>query len=447
MNNNLTSINSEIISNKDSHCQYEYSTNIVYNKNTYKLNMVVDNNSNKNGNILHIDIGLDNEIDKYKCNLTYERLLRKARMFEAIDCNNVLSIFDTIKTVFNSSSNIFITNKDSLTNHKNNYSLFIDNQNSFLILTIYISFNSKSSFPLELYLYKNDSKQYNYIIENIKKTISNLKLETLTLQKENRLNINDLDALCEENFNLKEEYNNIRMSINNETTKSIEDLKISEAEKIENCENKLKILKKNLILASNNQQKVNINNIAIYLPIIKENERDELLKKWFGFLNENFSLILIYDSVNNGANSKYFHDKVDGRVQTLVFIETREGRRFGGYTKLLWDVNKNSGKNNFDGCFKQNDEDAFIFSLDKKRKFNCNDMDYVIYSNLNNGPCFGKGDIVIADNFTEEESSSNIQNSYGKKDELEVNYLSNTYLAGNIYFIVKRIEVYQVVFK
>ena len=58
----------------------------------------------------------------------------------------------------------------------------------------------------------------------------------------------------------------------------------------------------------------------------------------------------------DGFSAKDFHSKCDGKDYTVAFIETKNGRRFGGFTEVKWDQSETWKKG----------PNSFIFSLDNK---------------------------------------------------------------------------------
>ena len=60
----------------------------------------------------------------------------------------------------------------------------------------------------------------------------------------------------------------------------------------------------------------------------------ERLKKDEKFKNKNIQLNLIFKATKDGENSSDFHKKCDGMAQQLVFIKTKKGKIFGGYTEI-----------------------------------------------------------------------------------------------------------------
>ena len=69
---------------------------------------------------------------------------------------------------------------------------------------------------------------------------------------------------------------------------------------------------------------------------------------------------LIYKATIDTDRAEIFHQKCDRAQRTLVVIESISDRRFGGYTTQSW-----AG----DGIDKD-DEEAFVFSLDKLQIYN-----------------------------------------------------------------------------
>ncbi len=369
-------------------------------------------------NILYLSL-TTNKIDYYKSYFTHERLLRK---------NNSLSF---LTSTLIDAYNLIIKYLE-----ESSYNLLVDKEKAFSLLIIdKLSDGLNQVDSLEIFLYKNDSNKYEESIENLKNNIILVKEESTALEKEINNDIEALTLLINENLQLKKDFTDLKSYLNTKTEEAIEKFKNDNLYAIDNNEIKLKITKKDLIVASSSI-KVEKKLLFKYLPILLDSER-ELLKTWFN--TDKFELILAFDSIINGNTSNAFHQKCDGKVQTITFIESEQGRRFGGYTKLLWNSDENEK-------YKGNDPSAFIFSLDKRIKLQSNNDNIIIYCDNNYGPCFGKGDIIISDNFNQQESSSRLLNSYGKH-ELSEKTRTNIYLAGIENFIVKRIEVYQVIFK
>ena len=86
------------------------------------------------------------------------------------------------------------------------------------------------------------------------------------------------------------------------------------------------------------------------------NEIDFILSR-FKDKNKKISLNLLFKATRDGQKSSDFHTKCDGKTHQLIFIKTKKGVIFGGYTKEGF----NSRGTNI------NDKEAFVFSFSKKK--------------------------------------------------------------------------------
>ncbi|CAF1002697.1 unnamed protein product, partial [Brachionus calyciflorus] len=156
--------------------------------------------------------------------------------------------------------------------------------------------------------------------------------------------------------------------------------------------------------------------------------------------NQNFKLL--YRGTKDGFNASDFHRKCDGKNNTLTIIKTDKSFIFGGFTGAAWSSDE---KYVFD-------ENSFVFSLKNNEKtkyfMNCKDPNEAIYCSKNLGPCFGKGDISIADQSNmSNKNKSNLGNSYEEEDSKDEDYDMSYLLAGSKLFNVAEIEVFQKVYR
>ena len=206
--------------------------------------------------------------------------------------------------------------------------------------------------------------------------------------------------------------------------------------RIKNLENKiinLNYLENDIIQQNtlNNKKKKEKNpyknSFSKFSQIIqKDYEKEKIIRNWIN-PEKGIDFFLLFKMSEDGVNSKDFHNKCDRKGATLILIETTKGYKFGGYTPLNWD---NTG-------FKT-DDDTFIFSINNMEKINKiekNKDDYSINGNINRGPIFGNGDIVIMDDMKKGKFICNEISSF-----LTDLKLSN----GEKDFEVKEIEVFQV---
>jgi hypothetical protein len=87
---------------------------------------------------------------------------------------------------------------------------------------------------------------------------------------------------------------------------------------------------------------------------------------------------LIFRASSEGYESKDFHRVCNGKKNTLIFIKTKDGRRFGGFTDLEWDQSNSYKKGG----------NSFIFSLDNKEVYLKNEDVYEIGCFNSYGPDF-----------------------------------------------------------
>ena len=112
----------------------------------------------------------------------------------------------------------------------------------------------------------------------------------------------------------------------------------------------------------------NPKNLLVVSKIIKTEEEIDFIKKIIkekkfqklGFNPNNFSLNLIYRATRDGDMGQNFHKLCDGLSPILLLIKTTHNVRFGGYTETYFEGTKE--------YLGKKDDNAFIFSLDKKRR-------------------------------------------------------------------------------
>jgi hypothetical protein len=176
-----------------------------------------------------------------------------------------------------------------------------------------------------------------------------------------------------------------------------------------------------------------VNKKSIENSEIVSDDEIGLIRNWIDEKNaDKVSFKLLYRSSLHGKTGRNFHRKCDFRGKTITFIKTLEGRRFGGYSNLSWQPSS--------GMWLSDDASAFVFSLDHKSKFTCNDQSFVIHSNSDYGPIFGAGfDLAIFPDFSGD-SYSNFPHSYGKNEGAEQLLLTG----GECNFTPIEIETYLV---
>ena len=162
--------------------------------------------------------------------------------------------------------------------------------------------------------------------------------------------------------------------------------------------------------------------------IHKYAEVDEIVSKIQLKLKAGVKFMILYRASVDGDRASVFHKKCDGHQMTLVLVETTKGVRFGGFTTKTWDGH----------CIKKIDNDAFVFSLDKKRIYDVEKNEFAIGGYPKFGPVFFGCQIRIYDNcFVKGGSTCHRGLNYKTNEEFELN-------KGEQKYIVKEIEVYNI---
>ena len=307
--------------------------------------------------------------------------------------------------------------------------------------------NQVDSLNKDFYAVDNQNNEIRKMYEELENESNNYKLQIEELSKENEM----LRAQVEE-------LNNNFTLINNE---------------LENIKNENNLFKNNL----EEQQKNNMNEELIN-KIIEENniykqkaEENELLRKQIEELqfqlqngqerqeeddqgkevkgdiihdikelemitkkinkdeDKRIIINLLYKASVDGDKASAFHEKCDDAQNTIVLVETKNGKRFGGFTTCSWSGN----------CVDKNDPQAFIFSFDKMKTYDNIPGDEAIGCYPKFGPIFLGCQIKIFDNaFTKGGTTFEKELNFNTEEDYELT-------GGDRVFEVKDIEVYEVI--
>ena len=221
-------------------------------------------------------------------------------------------------------------------------------------------------------------------------------------------------------------------------TKSI--LEINKIEKFNNKKIKIKFTSEKdeeineLIKKIQNFGKINeISNSKLESEIITEEIDVDFIKERLNPENKNIEFHLIYKCNENNDTPKIFHEKCDGKQNVILFIETTEGIKFGGYTSIGF---------NSTSC-ETKDNKAFIFSIDKKKIYNVKTDQNAIFCFTGSGPCFcGTSNFNIYirnNNFLKQKchTSKCYNNKYEINSDFELNNSKEN-------FFIKKLEIFQV---
>ena len=198
---------------------------------------------------------------------------------------------------------------------------------------------------------------------------------------------------------------------------------------INNLENMYKKLNSELKLINNQLNEKNELNNKEYTPKILSSNKEDLFFKdstilsideknvisnWF---NNNFNFKMIYKAKRDGDTAEAFHNKCDGKKNNIIIIQIQNGIKFGGYTSKSWE-----------GEEYKEDSEAFVFSINKKKKYpikeNYNFYKNAIYCNPDHGPRFGGGrEIFILDNCCKtNQNECNSPDSYQTNSKSELTF-------------------------
>ena len=158
--------------------------------------------------------------------------------------------------------------------------------------------------------------------------------------------------------------------------------------------------------------------------IVKLEEEDTIMT-WFDKKPSKFNKLL--DSKIDGDSTNAFENKCAKKYPTMVFVKSTNGYRFGGFTTVLW-TNGSYGKDN----------KAFLFSLDRKEKYNITNENYANFLSSGSNFFFGGAALCIYNNCTSNKSNYVSNSSF---TTVPANYAIN---GGEQYFTVSSYEVYQI---
>ena len=158
---------------------------------------------------------------------------------------------------------------------------------------------------------------------------------------------------------------------------------------------------------------------------ILNNESKKMLLSWLP--RKPIKITLLLNSNIDGDSTSTFMDKCSGKCPTLAVIKTTKGNIFGGYTTQLWKQGKVQDRN------------AFVFSIDKKKKYNIKNPEYAIGFENNYFWMFGYSynTIVCRNNCTKTNDNYVDNKSYDIPEQYELN-------EGERNFTVKSFEIYYI---
>ena len=260
--------------------------------------------------------------------------------------------------------------------------------------------------------------------------IIKVKKNSLNNEKINEILFNELNEIKTE---LKEE------KIKNENLKKIVDELVKKNNLLENKVKELLDWKNSQLIKKEKNKDDNNINEQIDSKIIKTKEEIELLSKRLtskGFIkNSKVIFNLLYRASRDGDSPHDYHNKCDGKSNTLCVIQTIKGCKFGGYT----DTTISSGD-----CLDVKDPNAFVFSLNKNKTYeNLKKENYAVCHSKNWGPIFRGDAFAVWDknffSYNEHRVGTKSSSNYGiMNEDYEINN-------GDSNFGIKELEVFQII--
>ena len=326
-----------------------------------------------------------------------------------------------------------------------------------------LSKKENSSLKSENENLRNELNQYKEEYDKIKKEFASLQNNTANIQDQNKelLKIketyesqiqiaqNNLEQLTKDNETLKQnltllsnqneslisENNSLK---NNQKKSSYSDDEIKnlmeelntyrlKAQESELLKKQLEELQYQIQVLQERQEEDEVKEVKG--DIIHDMSELEMITKKINKENKRIIINLLYKASADSDSAAVFHEKCDGANNTIVLVETTDGKRFGGYTTKSWKGN----------CEEKADTDAFIFSFDKMKTYDNIPGDDAIGCYPKFGPIFLGCQIKIFDNaFTKGGTTFEKELNFNTEEDYELT-------GGNRTFGVKDIEVYEVI--
>ena len=269
---------------------------------------------------------------------------------------------------------------------------------------------------------------YEKEMQNIQNNIEQLTKDNETLKQNLELASNQNEALINEINMLKS--NQQKLNNNEEEIKHlVEEL---DAYKIKAQENdllkkKIEEMEYQIQVMQEHQEEDDVKEVKG--DIIHDMNELEMITKKINKENKRIIINLLYKASADSDSAAVFHNKCDEANNTIVLVETKDGKRFGGYTTKSWKGN----------CVEKSDPEAFIFSFDKMKTYDNIPGDDAIGCYPKFGPIFLGCQIKIFDNaFTRGGTTFEKELNFNTEEDYELTGGSRT-------FEVKDVEVYEVI--
>ncbi len=249
-------------------------------------------------------------------------------------------------------------------------------------------------------------------------------LEEIIKDINEKYNNNNLN-LKEDNFKIYFNFNNEILFYLNKNNNNNNDLILSLSNKIYDLS---KIISYQSSIISTFSKKINnLENILNVFSLLSNDDMN-LLKNFISPTNLNeIDFKLIYKKFLHGIDIQNYHNLIDNQGPTITIIKTKDNFKFGAYTT------QNIDKSDLYKI----DENAFLFSLNLKEKYNTKDKYHSIkcYNKASEVNFFGKGPDL--------DPRDLIEGNLNPKTFLNDLRLNNNKRS----FYIEDMEVYKVIFK
>ena len=295
--------------------------------------------------------------------------------------------------------------------------------------------------------FENQNNEIRKMYEELENENLNYKNQVDQLSKENELLAqqleemknnytiinNEIESIKNENNLLKNSVDEQRNGGNNEEVinKLMEENNMYKlkAEENESLKKQIEELQYQLQMGQDRQEEEDEQGKEVKGDIIHDISELEMITKKINKENKKIIINLLYKASVDGDLASAFHEKCDQAENTIVLVETKKGKRFGGFTTCSWSGN----------CVDKNDPEAFIFSFDKMKTYDNIPGDEAIGCYPKFGPIFLGCQIKIFDNaFTKGGTTFEKELNFNTEEDYELT-------GGERTFEVKDIEVYEVI--
>ena len=390
---------------------------------------------------------IDNKIIKICCYPSNHKFgyINEFSINDLLKINPIISNYKSIKEIQYEFEKCILEQKVSLLHNRTLFdiSFYIIDKSKTEKITLRLNYQG-------LNMKLNTKKKYN----NNHNILNEIEQETSTISKEQTMLKEKIEELLSSDFIFKtiddsllsNRNNNNNSNLNN--INSITNININKNinnKSINNIVNNNYNIKNNNNIIETNNYKFNNKKINNTLSksshksgvsnILKTSDEFIMLEnkiKQYDISQKKIKFILIYRASEDSDKAEIFHQKCNKFKNTIVFVETDKGKRFGGFTTQTWEDENGINKK---------DEFAFIFSLDKLKIYDIIPGMNAISCHQKYGPIFSENQILIYDNAFVNGGQTNLA---GKNYNTEKDYeLSGGY---NKYG-VKEIEVFYIFYE